>query len=118
MRITGLGDSSWHACAFLSEEEDIIGPEGEIVCGLTALCGEQDQPSRTDRSSEPVETGMTGNGDMIDIVHGSPPHSSIIPFKPHRLDKVDSRPQTGAKAQDSADVSGNFRFKKGNTHSG
>jgi len=61
---------------------------------------------------------MTGNGDMIDIVHGGPAYSSIVPLEPQWLDKVHSRPQTGAEAQNGADVSGNFWFEKSNAHLG
>jgi hypothetical protein len=53
---------------------------------------------------------------VIDIVHGGPAHSSIIPREPHWLDKVDSRPQTGTEAQNGADVSGDFRLEKSNAH--
>ena len=114
--MAAVGYRSGHARAFLTEKQDIICHETEIVGRLTALSGEQHQPSRTDSSSERVEVGVTCNGDMIDTVHGGPPYSAIIPLESHRLDKVHSRPHTGTKAQNGADVSSNFRFEKGNAH--
>lgn len=116
--MAGISYSSGHARAFLSEEQDIVSHETEIVNRLTDLRGEQHQPSRTDSSPERVEAGMTDNGDMVDIVHGGPAYSSIIPLEPHRLDEVHSRPQTGTEAQNGTDVSSNFRFEKGNAHLG
>ncbi len=59
---------------------------------------------------------MTDNGDMIDIIHGGPAYSSIIPFEPHGLDKVHGRPQTGTEAQNGADISSDLRFEQGNAH--
>ena len=53
---------------------------------------------------------------MIDIIHGGPPDSSIIPLEPHGLDKIHGRPQTGTEAQNGADISSNFLFKKSNAH--
>lgn len=116
--MAGVGYGRGHARAFLSEEQDIVGHEAEIIGRLTALRGEQHQPSRTDRSPERLEAGMACNGDMIDIVHGGPAYSSIIPLETHGLDKVHSRPQTGTKAQNGADVSSNFWFEKGYAHLG
>jgi hypothetical protein len=55
---------------------------------------------------------------MIDIVHGGPSYSSIIPGEAHGLDKVDSRAKTSTEAQNGADVSSDFGFEKGNAHSG
>jgi hypothetical protein len=47
-RVASVGDSSWHACALLAEQQDVIGHEAEIVSGLPTLRGEQHQPARTD----------------------------------------------------------------------
>ena len=116
--MAGVSYSSGYARAFLSEEQDIVGHETEIIDRLTALRGEQHQPSRTDSSPERVEAGMTCNGDMVDIVHGGPAYSSIIPLEPHGLNKVHRRPQTGSEAQNGADVSSNFWFEKSNAHLG
>ena len=71
-----------------------------------------------DESPESVEAGMACNVDMIDIVHCDPAYPSIIPLKAHGLDKVHSRPQAGTQAENGADVYCNFRFEKGNSHSG
>lgn len=61
---------------------------------------------------------MTGNGYMVDIVHGGPAHPPVIPREPHRLDQVHSDTQTGAETQNGADVAGNFRLEESNAHSG
>ena len=111
-----VGDSGGHACAFLAKKQDIFGHKGEIIGRLLALCGEQQQPSGTDGGLESAEIGMACDRDMIDIVHGRSADASIIPREPHGLDKVHSRAKTGAKAQNGANVSSNFWFKKGNTH--
>lgn len=116
--MAGVSYGRGNARAFLSEEQDIVGRETEFVGRLTALRGEQHQPSGTDSSPERVEAGMTCNGDMVDIVHGGTPYPSIIPREPHGLDKIHSHPQTGPEAQNGADVSSNFGFEQGNAHSG
>ena len=116
--MAGVGYGLGHARAFLSEEQDIVGHEAEIIGRLAALGGEQHQPSRTDSSPERGEISMADNGDMIDIVHRSPAYSSIIPREPQRLDQIHCRPEASTKAQNGADVSSNFRFKKGNAHGG
>jgi hypothetical protein len=61
---------------------------------------------------------MTGNADMIDIVHRGTADSAIIPFETHGLDQVDSGSQTGTETQNSADISGDLRLEEGNAHSG
>ena len=114
--MAGLGDGTRHARAFLAKQQDIAGLKAEIIGRVTALGGEQHQPSRTDGGPERAEIGVAGYGHMIDIVHRSPADPAIIPREPHRLDQVNSRAHTGTKAQDGADVPGNLRFEKGNAH--
>jgi hypothetical protein len=53
---------------------------------------------------------------MIDIVHGSPTHSSVIPLKSHGLDQIDSRAQARTEPQYSTHVSGNFGLEESNSH--
>lgn len=55
---------------------------------------------------------MTCDFDVIDIVHGSPAHSSVIPLESHGLYQIDGSSQTGPEPQNSADVSGNFGLEE------
>ena len=114
--VTVVGYSRWNACAFLAEKQDIVSPEPEFVSRLGAFRREQDQPPSRDGPPERVEVGMTYDIDMVDIVHGGPPHPSIVPLEPHRLDKIDGRSQAGAKPQDGADVLGNLGLEQRNPH--
>ena len=116
--MAGVGYGKRHARALLAEKQDVVGHEAELVSRLAAFCREQHQPSRTDGRLEGVEAGMTRDGNMINIVHGSPANSSIIPRETHGLDKVHSRSETGPEPQNGADISGNFGFEKGNAHPG
>src|SRR4051812_47041227 len=59
---------------------------------------------------------MTDDGDMIDIIHGSPTHSLIIPFEPHRLNEIDCCSHTGGEPQNGANISGNSRLEQSNSH--
>jgi hypothetical protein len=53
---------------------------------------------------------------MIDIVHGRPPDSSIIPIEPEGFYEVHSRSQTRSEAENGADIPGDFGLEKGNAH--
>ena len=59
---------------------------------------------------------MVRNDDMIDIIHGGSPHSSIVPLEPHRFDKIDSRAQTGGEPQNGANIPSDFRLEQRNPH--
>ena len=61
---------------------------------------------------------MTGNFDMIDIIHRRPPHPPVVPSEAQRLDQVDSNPQASAKPQNGANVPSNLGLEQGNAHTG
>src|SRR5690606_29840846 len=90
--IAGLSYTRGHSCAFLAEEQDIVSHEAKIVSRVTALGGEQHQSPQTDSSFEGVEARMPGNGDVIDIIHGGPAYSPIIPLEARGLDNIHRRP--------------------------
>ena len=53
---------------------------------------------------------------MIDVIHRRAADAAIVPSEPERFDQVHRRPETGAKAQDRADISSDFGIEQGDTH--
>ena len=83
---------------------------------MRAFGGEQHQPARTGGSLERLEPGMPRDRHVIDVIHRRTADAAIVPSEPERFDQVHRRPETGAKAQDRADISSDFRFEQGDTH--
>src|SRR3569833_533651 len=79
--IAGVGARRRYARALLSEEQDIVGQEAELISRYSRLGAEQHQPARTDRGSERREAGMARDLDMIDIVHRGPADALVVPFE-------------------------------------
>ncbi len=117
-RVAGVRHGSRHPGAFLSEQQDVVGLETEIVGRLIGLGREQHQSRRADRRTKRLQPRMTGNFDMIDIIHRRPPHPPVVPSEAQRLDQVDSNPQAGAKPQNGANVPSNLGLEQGNAHTG
>lgn len=116
--MTGIGNSLRHASAFFAEQQDIVGPECELIDRVSAFCRKQYQTLRSDRVGERIEPGMSRDSDMIDVVHRGAPHAPIVPRKSHWLDEVHRRPHAGTKPEDGPDIAGNFWFEQSNAHGG
>jgi hypothetical protein len=61
---------------------------------------------------------MPGDLDMVDIVHRRAADATVVPLEPERFDEIYGHPEAGTEAQDRTDISGDFRFKEGDPHSG
>ncbi len=83
---------------------------------MRAFRSEQHKPARSERRPERRKIGMAGKVYMIDVIHRRPANPAVIPCEPQRLDQIDICPKTSRKAQNSTNISGDFRFKQSNTH--
>ena len=59
---------------------------------------------------------MTGQGDLVEIVHTGPAERTIGDGKTGRFNDVRFNPQAGTKPENRAGILGDVRLVKGNPH--
>ena len=115
--VGGLVHVVRNADALAPEQQDVVGPEGEIVQGRGALGGEQHYAALALGGLKIGPAGMAHDIGRFSVIHGRAADRLVGKRETARLDDVHGHAHAGPETKGRAKVLRNVRLKKREQHS-